>query len=744
MISCNHGIASTHAEGGLLFACAISDLRSDDFKSAEAQFRLLVNHPLIPDADRPSMDLYLSWAVLGQELKLQQAKIMKVFITVITQSLIQHSTQLSAKAEGGVSKGAPRPVYDASRAQKLAQAEIAEVRRLVVRIGHAQEQSKALFRSTSWQPKGLEQMNTKVQDDLAFYCKWYDEVYGRHKVSPTFNALLGGGTRFSQGIQQWRPSSVPPVPGAREAWAITGNNELKATAEASSMNYKVVQDCYVENSHATWSASEYDTNLASLMAKAKVEGAGSIGAGAIGGDYNSVSIRRSPLETFRPASAPPSDSMLDDSGQSVAAKHRPYKAGVRLNSRLRAGTLMLPQGSDLKWSPGEAAVRSSQQHMYGTRPSERSPARESQTTTSGHNRGLGSALAEPDFTNFDVRIHPDTPRGETAGVKRWFERHKNEVQSFMEAKRHGKCDKVKVAIFDTGFEADNSNPFIQELWRDIDRKRRWKSWVSNPAIMEDANGHGTHCALSLHKIAPAAELYIGRVCVNGHDLTGETVEEAITHCVNEWNVDILSMSFGLPHGSAALRALAPAIEHAAKHKTLMFAAAGNGGMGNPRIYPAGYDNVFSIFSACDNGKPSDSNPNPRVRGWNFYCLGEHVTMPRSGAPNKTMSGSSVATPIAAGFAALVLEFYRQPKIAGQHAIREPDKLKTIHGMSAVFLKMIQHDAEVITDPYGPWRPIEPWNLLAVPLVHRTGDADLELEQRRVRVPMEINKALESI
>ncbi|KAK8084725.1 hypothetical protein PG997_005996 [Apiospora hydei] len=73
-----------------------------------------------------------------------------------------------------------------------------------------------------------------------------------------------------------------------------------------------------------------------------------------------------------------------------------------------------------------------------------------------------------------------------------------------------------------------------------------------------------------------------------------------------------------------------------------------------------------------------------------------------------MTGTSVATPMAAGIAALVLEFagQRDPcdNTTNQVLLRLRDSLKKHDGMDSVFRAMAEPDA-------GPFLNIVPWNLL---------------------------------
>lgn len=145
--------------------------------------------------------------------------------------------------------------------------------------------------------------------------------------------------------------------------------------------------------------------------------------------------------------------------------------------------------------------------------------------------------------------------------------------------------------------------------------------------------------------------------------------KAIKHAVDEesgWGVDILSISLGFegeepPNVDNVISNLRP--------RVLLFAAAANTAARNPNIaFPASIGKAICIKSADGNGSPSHRNPKNTVdAGKNFTALGQGVLSmtPMKDEWNglrvlqKRMSGTSVATPVAAACAALVLEFIRQ-------------------------------------------------------------------------------------
>lgn len=123
------------------------------------------------------------------------------------------------------------------------------------------------------------------------------------------------------------------------------------------------------------------------------------------------------------------------------------------------------------------------------------------------------------------------------------------------------------------------------------------------------------------------------------------------------------MSFGFTDDSKALEAVINNTD------TLMFAASSNFGAteSNSIRFPARMKHkVICIHAADGTGNPTSTNPPEHAQLENFSILGECVPLGKRKDPQTDevqqlyKSGTSIATPIAAGVAALVLEFALQP------------------------------------------------------------------------------------
>jgi Subtilase family len=150
----------------------------------------------------------------------------------------------------------------------------------------------------------------------------------------------------------------------------------------------------------------------------------------------------------------------------------------------------------------------------------------------------------------------------------------------------------------------------------------------------------------------------------------------------EWQVEIISMSFGLSDETEqGCDELTRAIVAARAHGILMFAAASNSGAHSAPAFPARHSNVFCIYAGDGMGNSGPTNPTARRRSYNFCTLGEAVksAWPRALSVNPwkcRKSGTSFSTPIAAGIAAFVLLYARQNMVPDEaERFKQYDKMR---------------------------------------------------------------------
>jgi len=160
------------------------------------------------------------------------------------------------------------------------------------------------------------------------------------------------------------------------------------------------------------------------------------------------------------------------------------------------------------------------------------------------------------------------------------------------------------------------------------------------------------------------------------------------HAVTKWQVDIISMSFGLTDETEpGCDDFLEAIEAARAYKILMFAAASNNGSHSRPAFPARHDGVFCIFATDGKGNCGPANPTAEPHAYNFSTLGQAV---KSAWPEglregrwKRRSGTSFAVPVAAGMVATIL-LYARRELSGEEARRFKEYAKMrdmLHALS---------------------------------------------------------------
>ncbi|KAI9140661.1 peptidase S8/S53 domain-containing protein [Paraphysoderma sedebokerense] len=216
---------------------------------------------------------------------------------------------------------------------------------------------------------------------------------------------------------------------------------------------------------------------------------------------------------------------------------------------------------------------------------------------------------------------------------------------------------IKVAILDSGI--DLSHPFFDC------RKISGKSFVPLQHYLIDRVGHGTHCAGLVLQVASEAELLIGKVLPDdGSKADTAWVTEGIKWAIEE-EADIISLSLGSPTGTYEQW---EAIQVALMQGIMVIAAATNDGERQEGSigYPAKYGNVICVGSHDENGNRSIFSS--AGRELDFLAPGEnvwstcsmHISIPNGHKVGYSLcTGTSMATPIVSGVAALLLAYDRE-------------------------------------------------------------------------------------
>jgi subtilisin len=227
---------------------------------------------------------------------------------------------------------------------------------------------------------------------------------------------------------------------------------------------------------------------------------------------------------------------------------------------------------------------------------------------------------------------------------------------------------IKVAVLDTGI--DLQHPDFRGVFQEGVNAM---SFVPNQSV-QDGHGHGTHCAGLVagpakpkrgprYGVAPGVELYIGKVLSNGGSGTDDQIIDGIDWAADR-GVRIISMSLG--SGRFDGEPYAEAYERVARNLlnadpgVLIIAAAGNESfrpfetqpVGNPAACPS-----MMAVAAVDAQRriARFSSRSDSIAQVDVAAPGDSIYSSWSGGGYRLESGTSMATPIAAGIAAIHLQ-----------------------------------------------------------------------------------------
>lgn len=219
---------------------------------------------------------------------------------------------------------------------------------------------------------------------------------------------------------------------------------------------------------------------------------------------------------------------------------------------------------------------------------------------------------------------------------------------------------VKVGVIDTGI--DRSHPeFAERISNCVESTSLLLMNSGIKAGCDDENGHGTEVAGILAATADngvgiagvAFDSPIG-VCRALEDGLGRGATSNVVNCL-DWlyskGAKVISMSFGGPSSTALYDAIKRAWNSG--NGAVLLAAAGNDG-GSSMLYPAGYSQVVSVAATDQLDAWGGSNRNADVE---VAAPGVDILSTRLGGGYTYGSGTSAATPFAAGVAAVMRQKY---------------------------------------------------------------------------------------
>ncbi|KAK1967662.1 subtilisin-like protein [Colletotrichum sublineola] len=287
-------------------------------------------------------------------------------------------------------------------------------------------------------------------------------------------------------------------------------------------------------------------------------------------------------------------------------------------------------------------------------------------------------------------LAPPEKNSEADNSNKRLEKIQRINEAFREGARRSSVQAPRVAILDTGYDGNSS--FFNHPERR--RKIKWKDFVESSQEPVDEAGHGTHTTALAMTVAPFASIYSVRIAKNRGDLkqASQAIANAIDWAANDINADIISMSFGFQQNVPIIAAAIRKAIHERNGTLIFFAAASNSGGNSREMFPANLADVFSVRETNGLGAFSDTNPPVDLDGpVVFGTLGKEVPSAwlSSHDGNVAKSGSSVATAVAAGIAALLMTIADVGVADSNLKAADALKLRTKPGMLEVLKEMSQ-------------------------------------------------------
>lgn len=225
-----------------------------------------------------------------------------------------------------------------------------------------------------------------------------------------------------------------------------------------------------------------------------------------------------------------------------------------------------------------------------------------------------------------------------------------------------------IAILDSGLYVDNPE-FASNIWEDSAGHRGYNAVLDTYDVTPDTS-HGTSVASiavssagnnrSCIGVAPKAKIMPIKISVSPTSLTLNAVIAGINYAITN-RADIISMSLSTNEN---VKILQDACQAAYDAGIILVASAGNNAADavNAKRYPAAYDCVIAVMAMGKDGQLCNfSNYDSTGNYYNIAAPGYVILSPADSPTSLTaciaMSGTSQATPIISGLAALYLSVY---------------------------------------------------------------------------------------
>lgn len=241
------------------------------------------------------------------------------------------------------------------------------------------------------------------------------------------------------------------------------------------------------------------------------------------------------------------------------------------------------------------------------------------------------------------------------------------------------ADSVKVAVIDTGIDMDHPD-LVANVKGGIN--------TITGGSPDDDNGHGSHVAgiiaavnnsIGVVGVGNQIDLYSVKVLNSaGSGYTSDIIEGIQWAIAN--NIKVINMSLGT---QSDIQSFHDAVIAAKNAGITIVAAAGNSGpYDNTVIYPAKYQESIAVSATNSaDSQPTWSSRGPEV---DLAAPGSSIYSTYRNATYSTLSGTSMASPHAAGAAALVI---------ATHPGFTPDQVKSKLQLTADNLPLLSTNQE---------------------------------------------------
>jgi thermitase len=260
---------------------------------------------------------------------------------------------------------------------------------------------------------------------------------------------------------------------------------------------------------------------------------------------------------------------------------------------------------------------------------------------------------------------------------------------------------AKVAILDTGIDTDHPD-LVNNVYKSGDKPNNGKdddkngyvddtygyNAINGKGSGEDDNGHGTHVSgivagrgnndVGVSGVCWSSKLLAVKFMNSkGKGSTSKAIA-GIDYAVKQ-GFKIINCSFGSSSSSSSLH---DAVDYAQDHNTLLVVAAGNDSENIDKhpLYPASYgdSNILAVAASTSSDGLADFS-NFGSTAVDVAAPGENVYSTYLGGGYRTLSGTSMAAPYAAGVAALLRKqesdaTYGNLRYAIRHKVDKPPAL----------------------------------------------------------------------